>query len=268
LETLWQKMLLSLYHVHRDSILRPSRVSQQRILQTVDRMQKLLCDSSALLPSENDTKLLQLSMTTERICQRVISLAVYLQFFLDSFLFRSIPSTKDVEPSESLRVTIRDILQRTSNLIYHISNIRDYINQARSIPPSFDPRAPKNKFLRFEDVCARGLKSDPKERDTALALLYSFCQLLLGLLQCNADVNEYHNGGIIYWAITMCRLCASFPKSCYSKRLVNTIMKKSLFWAGLILTRLTYPEGNRPSSQSNRSARMDKGKNVGMYSIG
>ena len=57
------------------------------MMQSIERLQRLLLNSSSLLPSLEEVSSVRLSMTTEWICQKLISLAVYMHYYFDHFLF-------------------------------------------------------------------------------------------------------------------------------------------------------------------------------------
>src|SRR5271169_1230031 len=105
----------------------------------------------------------------------------------------------------------------------------------------------------------RGLKSaEPKAQDTALALLYTFARLLKNMLDPMADFDESIVTDIYRSTIALCRLCASFPNRSLSNPTVSLLVKRSLFWAGMILTKSTFQEGKNSSNAfSNCSTYMD-----------
>jgi len=187
---------------------------------------------------------LPLSMTTEVICQEIKTLSMYMQFYLDHFLFRMSPNNSADGDSAAMPIDVvgrrlQEILGRITQLTVHLSSIRDYIYHAYSISESdINTRfhGPANDFLHFPDLQPSGLKSttDPWERDTALALLYSLAQLIKEMMEPAADLNEE---GIRHSAIAVCRLCASFPSD---SLMALSLTKRSLFWAGLILTKSKY----------------------------
>jgi hypothetical protein len=64
-------------------------------------------------------------------------------------------------------------------------------------------------------------------------------------------------------AIAISRICATVPIEGYMETL---LVKRSLFWAGLILTESTFPSGQFLSSYINESsAFMDQKSTSGMY---
>lgn len=245
LELLWQRMVTSLYYVHRDNIVFDPTGKPVGWMESFEPLQCLLDESASVLPSHEDVSTLRLSMTTEWICQNLFSLALYMQFYWDRFLFQAAFTTNP----RDLRLTLSqlsDILGRIINLIPQLSNIRDYICDAYPAVP-FAPDGPANDFLSFPNVRARGLGVHLKEGDTALALLYVFARLLQIMLKEEEPFTvESHLS-----AIALCRLCASFPVDASSPLMVSMLVKRSLFWAGMVLPKASYPEGYIPWFRSN-----------------
>ena len=247
IELLWQDVLSSLYCVHRDAVLFQYSTSRQELTESLGRVQELLRTSRCLLPSGIDISNLPLSMTTEEICHKVKALAIYLQYYLDQFLFRATYDAR-TEGLRRMRADLCGILDRITRLIAHLSPISNYIYHA--YPRQFNigedySGLTTNAFLHFADVQPQGLKATahPKDRDTALALLYAFARLLKNMLDPTVDEDENVISEIHDSAIAICRLCASFPGR---SRMVTLLAKRSLFWAGLILTESKLGSGNVP----------------------
>jgi hypothetical protein len=247
IETLWQDVLSSLYHVHRDSILfnQPSKP----LAESFEQLYQLLHISAQVLPSDDDISNLPLLMTTEQICPKVRSLSIYLQYCLDDLLFQAVSETGP-DRTKFLVGEFRIILDRLTRLITCLPNISDFIQQAYSSRSKTDsnyhgPETP-NAFLRLPNVRPRGIKSvdDPKNRDTVLALLYAFARLLKNILDPAADSDEKVMNDIYSSAIALCRLVASFPYRSLNSSMVTLVVKRSLFWAGMILTESKFPAGD------------------------
>jgi hypothetical protein len=244
IELLWQDVLTSLYYVYRDSALfRHPGLHTAELMESLGQVEGLLQASHCLLPSETHISNLPLSMTTEEICLKVKSLSIYLQFYLDHFLFRKTHDA-NLERLQKLNQGLYDILDRITRLISHLSPISNYIYHAypkRSNSGLCHYTSTTNTFLHFPNVQPRGLKvgADPEERDTALALLYAFARLLKNALKRTADDDE-NLTDIHDSAIAICRLCGSFPEQ---SRMVALLAKRSLFWAGLVLTESRFNSG-------------------------
>src|SRR5277367_1388207 len=229
IEMLWRDALTALYYVHRDLIVLKSS------LECVEQWERLVGTSYCLLVSEEDIANLPLSMTTEKICHKVKSLSIYLQFYLDLFLIR-INFTEQAAETKVARDHLYSILDRIIRLVSHLSSISDYIHHAYRMEPCATPIDPAaNTFLHFAAVEPRGLKAgaEPLARDTALALLYVFARLLKNMLEPTADVNENVNSEIYLSAIAICRLCVNLP---IVWPMETWLVQRSLFWAGIILT--------------------------------
>jgi hypothetical protein len=245
IETLWQHVLSSLYHVRRNTILFSHHSTP--FTETFEQLQKVLDVSACVLPSDHAISNLPLTMTTEQTCQKIISLSVYFQYYLDEFLFR-VTVQKGIDRLSTLRAELHAILDRIMRLISHLSNISDFIHTAYS-NLDFDYYGPEtsNSFLNFPRVRPRGLQfpDRPKDRDTVLSLLYTFARLVKNMLDPTANANENIKNDIHSSAIALCRLCASFSDLSSGTPMVTLIVKRSLFWAGLILTETNYPAGIR-----------------------
>ena len=259
LETLWQKLLSSLYYICRDNIMFDGVNEPFLMIQSIERLQRLLLNSSSLLPSLEEVSSVRLSMTTEWICQKLISLAVYMHYYFDHFLFLETfrPGTDE---TRFLRTVLIDILGRIVHLIPQISSIRDYIFNA--YPSQWEMESctdgQTTDFLSFPNVRIRGINSHPKERDMALALLYTFSRLLKDMLEPPTQSYE-KTARINQSAIALCRLCASFPSHSFNPVVVTLLVKRSLFWAGMVLTKSRFPHGNAQQFYSDQSSpNMDK----------
>ena len=236
---MWQDVLISLYYVHRDPVVNTPDAPAQ-LHESLEQLQRLLSQSSGLLVSEDDISKLPFSMTTEVICLKITSLSIYMQFYFDYFLFRA-TSYPNGTGTESVKFRLSDVLRRLLQLISRLSNICDYIHHAHSdsiSEPNNDTDSP-NEFLHWPDLHALGLRSasDPKERDTTLALLFTFARLLQKVLDQTVDVNKDKDIEIHQSAIALARLCTSFPRrQPNTGRMISLLMKRSLFWAGIMVT--------------------------------
>ena len=236
IELLWRDILMSIYYVYRDRVscdcLRNVAPSEE----LVREWEGLLDTSYCILVSEEDIADLPLSMTTEKICHKLKSLSVYMQILLDLFLIR-VNVTEQAGETKLLRNRLYSVLDRILQLVAHLSNISDCIYhtyQMEQHPGPFN-NLTTNIFLQLADVQPRGLRTatKPVTRDTALALLYAFARLLKNLLEPSADVDEKIKSEIYRSAIAICRLCANIH---IGSAMETLLVKRSLFWAGLILT--------------------------------
>lgn len=246
IETLWQDLLSSLYHLHRAVVLLKLPEDPHHLTRSFQHLQGLLNDCSCLLVSEEDISRLPLSMTTEVICHKARALSVIMQFYLHHFLFQVTHTPNGVEDTKTLRSELCSILDRIIRLISHLSNIADYIHHAYSSTSESDSQISGMTcaFLNFPDVKPRGLKSiaEAKVRDTALAILYTFARLVKSMLELPVGVDEALSTDIEQSAIALCRLCATIPVPS-STTMYTFLVKRTLFWAGLILTQSKFPLG-------------------------
>ena len=212
-------------------------------MESVAQWEELLETSYCLLASEDDIADLQPPMTTEKICHKIRFLCVYMQIYLDQFLIR-INVAEHAAETQFSRDRLYSIVGRTMRLVSHLSNISDYICHAYKMEPGLSPfNSPTTKtFLQFADVQPRALNAtdDPDIRDTALALLYAFARLLKNMLEPTADADENVLSEPHRSAIAISRICATVPIEGYVETL---LVKRSLFWAGVILTESTFPLG-------------------------
>lgn len=235
IELLWRDALTALYYVHRNMIIGYS-------VELLDKWEALLDTSYCLLIKYADVDDIPVSMKTEQICHKIKSLSIYMQFYLDIFLIR-VNLTEGSPEMTIARDRLYSILGRIIRLVSHLSNISDYIYHAYRQVPISDLSA--NCFSLYAAVEPRGLKAgaEPLVRDTALALLYAFARLLKNMLEPTADINEKINSGIYQSAIAICRLCANLS---VEVPMETWIVKRSLFWAGMVLTENKYPLGQLP----------------------
>ena len=232
IEMLWRDSLMSLDYVHRDIVLFDCMSNIAPSMEFVLLWEELLDASSCLLVSEDDIANLPISMSTktEQICHKIKSLSIYMHLSLDQFLFRA-KFAENTGKMELARSRLYSVLDRILRLMAYLPSISDYIYRAYKTEPHSGPidDATASTFLRFAEVHPRGLDVVPLTRDTGLALLYAFSRLLKNLLEPTTNVEEE----IIRSATAICRLCANIPIGPLTETL---IVKRSLFWAGLILT--------------------------------
>ena len=239
LETLWQRILSSLYYVHRDNL--AFDLFGLPILSVeFDTLQQLLSDSSCLLPSEGTISRMPSSITAPWLCQKIYSLSIYAQFYWDWFLIQ-----ETFVGACTTRTELDNILGRILCLISQLPDIGEYIQEAYPSQSELDAihDGPENDFLWFRNVRPRGLLRQPKARDTALALVYVFALLLKTLLDPILDSQDKAIEANLC-AITLCRLSATFPSAGADTSIVSPLLKRSLFWAGMILKTPEFPIGN------------------------
>ena len=244
MELLWRESLSSLYYVHRDTVLfNYPNTPATSIMEGVEQWEKLLETSFCLLASQDDIANIPLSMKTERICHKIKSLSIYMQIYLDQFLQRVIVA-ENAEETNITKERLFSIVERIMRLVLHLSNISDYIYDAYEMETNAFPvnNSGENTFLHFPPVQPRGLQAagDSSIRDTALALLYAFARLLKSMLKPTMNDKEQVLSEAHRSAIAICRLCANVEMGWARETL---LVKRSLFWAGLILTESTLPSG-------------------------
>jgi hypothetical protein len=225
------------------------------LLQTFEKIESLLQLGSGILPSLQQIAIAPRYASELWVCNNVELLTMYMQYYLEAFLFRVNYVSSDSREIENRRFVLRDICDRLMQLIRQLPAIPEYIHDAYSVSPLFDDEEISHRggqtFLHYPPVRPRSVKSPstpPAERDTAIALAYTFARLLRNMLDPNADGNEDTLADIYLSAIALCRLCASLPYLGHS--CINiTIPHRTLFWAGLILTKSRFPAGQSPVSR-------------------
>ena len=245
IELLWHDLLASLYYVRRQLALFGDSMTVGSLMESVALWEKLLETSYCLLVSDADIVDLPLSMSTPKICHKVTSLCIYMQICLDQFLI----GIKVAEGTVQTRITkdrLYSVVDRILRLVSHLPGISDYIHDAYqlSMNPANIPATNKS-FLEFTSVEPRGLNAtaDPDSRDAAAALLFAFARLVRHLLKPTAEVDDNNFPEPQRSAIAICRICASLP---LERKLETLLVKRSLFWAGLILNGSTFPQGSVP----------------------
>lgn len=243
-EMLWQEVISSLYFIHREILFRGIE-GRARIEKSFSQLFQILKEVHIFLPSESDISSLPRSMPTELICQKIKTVAIYLQIYFEYFLFQKSSGagiTGIERDADEFSTNLNEILEKLIQLITHLSNIPDYIHHAYATP-GLDWEA---KDFPYSKVEPRGLKStcEPSMRDTALALLYPFARLLQDLLDPTAATKEDVMVEIYNSAIVLCRLCATFPGNAFHQTpMASLLVKRTLFWAGLILNDSSFPSG-------------------------
>ena len=247
IELVWRGVFIALYHVHRDTIFFHYPRTVAPLTESVALWEAILETSYGLLVSDHDISKLPLSMTTERICHKIQSLSVFMQIYLDQFLNR-VNGAENARETKLAKDRLYSILDRIIRLVERLSNIADYLHHAYNM----EQNASVSEFMRFAPLQPRGLKdvSAPYTRDTVLALLYAFARLLKNLLEPDADIDENVRSEINSSAIAICKLCTNIPIGSMRDTL---IVKRSLFWAGLILTETKLSPGQIPFCTSFNS---------------
>ena len=252
LDIMWMAVIGDLFTQHRDSIELFHLDDPTTLHQSIEQIHLLLKQCSILLPSLEQIVEPRRCATPLWVGQYLETLAIYMQYYLDLFLFRMEYINSDVHDTDNLRFALRNICERVLQLITHFPDIVEYIEDAYFLSSTFSEEQLGNRhtFLQFPPVRPRSVKgpsTPPEERDTAIAFAYTFARLLRNMLDPVADSNETTSTDIYLSAIALCRLCASFPNRGHPY--INiTIPHRTLFWAGLILTKSRFPAGASPVS--------------------
>jgi hypothetical protein len=243
IETLWLSTVYSINRIHRDLISRSYATNSE---DPFVRCHQILMKSQFFLPTDRDVAQLPYSMNTETICQKVMTSSFYMHFYFEYLLFRqSRPEIKSSIAKEIIVKRLRRAVRKIIRLVDHLPNISAYIGDAYDTRSNTSLDDLSNEFLHHPNIRPRGLEeaANPKYRDAALALLYVFARLINKLLEPSVNVDESGKQEICNSAIALCRICATFPSDSYNKAMAPLLVKRSLFWAGLILTTSMYPSG-------------------------
>jgi len=238
IEMLLQSLLISLRQTHLETILFNHPEKPERLADSFKQRQQLIDKSLAILPSKDEILRLPRSMTTEVMLHKVRTLSIHLHFQLEHFLFQAIV---DVQQTAQICTSLKTVVGRIIDLIPRLTGISDYIFHAYSNTGSMtaDDFIWSERLSWDKKIIVRGLNSKVRERDTALAILYAFSQLLRNMLDNKADPST--DAEICDSAIAVCRLCDSFTSP--HSRMATFLIKRTLFWARMALTKLKFSEG-------------------------
>lgn len=190
IETLWQGVLSSLYYIIRDQW-HHCRLwgANSKELQTLLGLGDWALGTCLFAPRS--------PMTTEVVCQKIKSLSINMQFYLEQFLFEESECRYSVD---------------TRNRLHHTLNRIIVLMKERPVS------------------------------DTATTLLYNFAIIMKGMFEeadHDAEASVYSAANRIY-------------DLCHSN--VNALLvKRSLFWAGLILSK-SRSSGMKPVSHCSNDS--------------
>ena len=249
-ETLWQGLFIPLFYICRDLLFKNIADPGEQLMNRIwSQLQEILDVSSCILPSDADIEGLPLSMCTETICHKIRSLSIYMQFYMDYFLFRaSRHSEIFLEDANPILLSLHKILGQIILLIDQLSNISDYIHDSYTVCPDildFNHRSTHHDLRHLTNLQPRGLQSatGATYRDAALVSLYIFSRFMKTLLEEENELNEKVVLEVYHSAIALCRVCGSFPREGSSDFMAPSIMERNLFWAGIILRKHQFPTG-------------------------
>ena len=204
---------------------------------TLKELTKALDSSSfALLPDS----CLDKAALHRRLESLLIHMQVYFEVFLSQAGLRA--DYGIIRTNQTARDQLRSILEEIINLIRCIPGITTYLNDVlqnidRYLATAYHP-AEDDGFANFFAL-NRSDRSRPERDDIHAALIYYSAQLFLHLLDSDIDYDSIRAMTLVYCsAFALCRICFDFGRidgrNC-------SIIKRSLFWAGLVLTKSKYP---------------------------
>ena len=266
LELLWHEIVLNLYGVHQYELITSTdrlRFSREASL---NRLERFFENSTFFIPTEAEMNQWTVSRPiVESLCLKIETLARHLQFQFDSYL--SARELRGPKHASTIRIKgeLQSLLTKLVTAIGHLPNIGDVIyeayQQSETLLASVDICLPRPfRILPEITLCGVKFRDGPRERDATIALLYYFCILVQGLLEDPPldSVGKIGREPFIA-ALAICRICASVrtammeQKTSFHRGLkiaMNSIMKRNLFWAGLVLSASTFYYGIVPCSSS------------------
>jgi len=258
IENLWQNLVMALYYIHHETVVRRGGAMGRRSADSFVQLERLLDNCSPFLPSDIDVATVPVSMPLAAVCVKVTSLAIYLQFYFDYFLFARSSRNEAMQTNTTrLRDVLASILGRICQLISHLPNIPDAIYESyRRVKGDSDSDLTGSSSLpsdRLGNVALRGMNSarQPKISDGALTLLYCFSQLLLNLQNPSSSPDSTIQPDIGRSAVALGRVCSSLECGDFKpEKTVGLLIKRSLFWAGLFTRATHLRKGTLRTSQS------------------
>jgi hypothetical protein len=239
IETLWQNLLMALYYIHHETVVRNGATGGKDSVDSFQQLDRLFDYCVSFLPSNGDIANLPLGMPSAAICVKVTSLSIYLQFYFDYFLFiQSLRNETISKQAERVQESLVSILTRICQLISHLPNIPDAIYESyRYVKGSDLAGSLIESSHQITNIKLRGMVSAPHPliSDAALTLLYCFCRFLCNHLDPSAPFDTTVQHDVSRSAIAICRVCSTLKSGeIKPAKTVGMLIKRSLFWAGLL----------------------------------
>jgi hypothetical protein len=263
LEMLWHEIVRGLYFAHQDEVAATAGTELAPFSREAwfHAMDKFFQNSIFLIPTKAEMDQLPESIPSiEVLCLKIETLSRHLQFRLDYYLSeRELKGPKSASAIR-LKTELQSIVAKLTTAIIHLPNIGDVIyeayKQAELLLTSVDISLPR-PFDFLPDITLRGvrIKDRPRERDAAIALLYFFCSLVSSLLDDPApDLAGKISKEPFIASLAICRICAATRTAMEEQItfipslniMINYVMKRNLFWAGLVLSASTFYYGTNP----------------------
>ena len=212
------------------------------------KIAETLDEWSCLLLSDQELDDYHLEMDTASLCQKIKSLAISLQIYLDIYVYLVSALGKTEEQSETTK-RIRDKMLAISTTLFrgiYLLPVRDYIRSVWKVAVRMEPQSGGIHPFDRPDVKPQGLLSRPAIRDTALVLTYYFARLLITVLQNNETQDRTALRKMTQYARAMAILCACLPSGEALAPPVAMLRARYLFYAGSILTNAVDSDGTLP----------------------
>jgi hypothetical protein len=203
-----------------------------------------LFDESSYILSWDSVNLSGGNQTVPSLHHQLESQLMGMQFHLEHLLLQAKNNGDDNDTIEHAKAQLRDITHKVVQLTIQLPYVEDFQRQVYEIVPLWlttwcEPMTPDDVFPE--------LVRRPTQSHTCLALenhaavLHCTAQLFLNLLQTDVDYNPTSKWRVHVSAIALCLMTTVYRDICSQNCL---LIKRSLVWAGLVLTQSVYPEGN------------------------
>lgn len=268
--TLWQSSILAVFDIHRSLYILSKRgkgfyldnmslidVSiQEDQLDDSWRMDITIKDMLEIIDVSSSVLLMEPCTVAITPRQQLQTLLIYKQIYFEHFIhevnykaditiFAGLSNHNLVVRSAIARQQLMDVLYRITEVISHIPNMARLLNHAQDIerylnkhtpPPSFQ----FNFLRRFPPLFGHD-NSRVERPDIYFALIYFSATLFTAMLDPHIDYKENSQRLMFHSALALCRLV-------HGSRRIDadnfSLIRRSIFWAGLVLTNTRYPVGN------------------------
>jgi hypothetical protein len=180
--------------------------------------------------------------TEPSIYQRLNALGSYLAFYLDHFLAEKRRLVDTDETFHSDTKSLRNIILEIAGLAPRLPKAREFLSKGDN-----DMFWLSTIFAEEDRTVINPLRPDFEDKQAAI--LFGFAQLIDSILVTSSIYGDASPS--VPSAMFLCRLCAGVARSELGSMLPSGLsLTRSLFWAGLILTRTRHPAGNAVDSIS------------------
>src|SRR5271154_159690 len=263
--TLWQSSMSAVFNIHRLLYIISKR-GKAFYLDSMPpapvddnwRMEITIKDMLDITDVLSSLLLLEPSNITITARQQLQTFLIYKQIYFENFLhevnYKADLTVFRVPPHPDVVVVVRSaiarqqlvqVLDRITEVVSGIPNVAPLLKEAQDLEPYLKnhPHQPPSQysFLRRFPPLFRHDNARVERSDLYSALIYFSATLFLGMLDPNVDRNETSQRLIFHSALALCRLA-------HGSRQLDadnfSLIRRSVFWAGLVLTKRRFPLGN------------------------